>query len=82
MTDLRNDLGKSDLPIIVGQLVEWNLTKRSYISEDTKYFNDMIKTVSSEGLTPLKNEKNPHFDVNSQILGKRYAEVARKLINK
>ena len=30
--------------------------------------------VSSEGLTPLKDETDPHFDAASQItLGKRYA---------
>ena len=75
MTDLRNDLGIPDLP------------------EGTKPFNAMIKEistflphsacVSSEGLTPLKDETDPHFDAASQItLGKRYAKEVKKLIKK
>lgn len=91
MTDLRNDLGIPDLPVIVGQLAEWNWTKKPYIPEGTKPFNDMIKDissflpnsacVSSEGLKPLKNEKDPHFDADSQIiLGRRYAEAAKRLL--
>ena len=93
MTDLRNDLGIPDLPVIVGQLAEWNWTKKPYIPEGTKPFNDMIKDissflpnsacVSSEGLKPLKNEKDPHFDADSQIiLGRRYAEAAKRLLKK
>jgi hypothetical protein len=39
--------------------------------------------VSSEGLTPLKDETDPHFDAASQItLGKRYAKEVKKLIKK
>ena len=93
MTDFRNDLGIPDLPVIVGQIAEWNWTKKPYMPEGTKPFNDMMKEissflpnsacVSSEGLTPLKNEKDPHFDANSQlILGRRYAEAAKKLIKR
>ena len=93
MTDLRNDLGMPDLPVVVGQIAQWNWTKKPYIPEGTKPFNDMIKEistflphsacVSSEGLTPLKDETDPHFDAASQItLGKRYAKEVKKLIKK
>lgn len=93
ITDLRNDLNEPNLPVIVGQLAEWNWTKKPYVPEGTRPFNDMIKAVSSfllnsacvssEGLTPLKDEKDPHFDANSQIiLGKRYAEATKRLIEK
>lgn len=81
------------LPFIVGQIAQWNWTKKPYIPEGTKPFNDMIKEistflphsacVSSEGLTPLKDETDPHFDAASQItLGKRYAKEVKKLIKK
>lgn len=93
VTNLREDLGIPDLPVIVGQLAQWNWTKKPYIPEGTKPFNDMIMNipnvlpnsawVSSEGLTPLKNERDPHFDANSQlILGERYAKEAKRLIKK
>ena len=93
MTDLRNDLGMPDLPVVVGQIAQWNWTKKPHIPEGTKPFNDMIKEistflphsacVSSEGLTPLKDETDPHFDAASQItLGKRYAKEVKKLIKK
>jgi len=93
MTDLRNDLGMPDLPVVVGQIAQWNWTRKPHIPEGTKPFNDMIKEisaflphsacVSSEGLTPLKDETDPHFDAASQIiLGRRYAKEVKKLINK
>lgn len=93
MTDLRNDLGMPDLPVVVGQIAQWNWTKKPHIPEGTTPFNDMIKEistflphsvcVSSEGLTPLKDETDPHFDAASQIiLGKRYAKEVKKLIKK
>lgn len=93
MTDLRNDLGMPDLPVVVGQIAQWNWTKKPRIPEGTKPFNDMIKEistflphsacVSSQGLTPLKNETDPHFNTASQIiLGQRYAKEVKKLIKK
>lgn len=93
MTDLRNDLGIPELPVVVGQIAQWNWTNKPHIPEGTKPFNDMIKEistflphsacVSSEGLTPLKNEKDPHFNAASQIvLGERYAKEVKKLVKK
>lgn len=93
MTDLRKDLGMPDLPVVVGQISQWNWTKKPHIPEGTKPFNDMIKElptllpnsayVSSERLTPLKNENDPHFDAASQlILGERYAKEVKKLMDR
>ena len=93
MTDLRNDLGMPDLPVVVGQIAQWNWTRKPHIPEGTKPFNDMIKeisaflphsaSVSSERHTPMKDETEPHIDASSQIiLGRRYAKEVKKLINK
>lgn len=80
VTDFRTDLGdvdNSQIFFIAGQLGAW----RSSVAA----FNQMITTistfvenadwVSSEGLTPWKDESDPHFDRESNILlGERYAE--------
>ena len=74
---LREDLGDPDLYFVAGELAPW------YTSEA---FTDMIHTisdfidentgyVSAEGLTPLIDESDPHFDRESQLtLGERYAD--------
>lgn len=88
MTDLRRDLGRSDLPVVVGQISRWNWTKRP---EGTRPFNRMIgrvkhylphaACVSSKGLQPYLDESDPHFDTVSQLLlGQRYAEAVWKLL--
>ena len=80
MTDFRTDLGdvdNSQIFFIAGQLGAW----RSSVAA----FNQMITTIStfvenadwgsSEGLTPWKDESDPHFDRESNVLlGERYAE--------
>ncbi len=80
VTDFRTDLGDIDnskIFFVAGQLGNW----RSAVAD----FNEMITTistfvensdwVSSEGLTPWKDETDPHFDRESNILlGERYAE--------
>ena len=80
VTDFRTDLGdvdNSQIFFIAGQLGAW----RSSVAA----FNQMITTistfvenadwVSSEGLTPWKDESDPHFDRESNVLlGERYAE--------
>lgn len=91
MGDLRQDLGMPELPVVVGQISQWAGWTKSPLG--TKPFNDMILTVasflpnsayaSSEGLLPYKDETDPHFDTNSQLmLGKRYAEALLNLLNK
>lgn len=84
--DLRKDLGMPDLPVVVGQISQWNWTKRK---EGTAPFNKMIKKVasfipysdwvSSKGLGWYKDEKDPHFNTEGQLLlGKRYAKKVLK----
>lgn len=81
--NLRADLGMPHLPFVVGQLSQWNWTGRE---EGTMAFNamlsDMSRTipwtacVSSQGLDKLKDESDPHFGTEGQlILGERYADA-------
>lgn len=82
ISDLRKDLGNAKLPVVYGQISQWNWTKTE---AGTKPFNDMIITMpskikntacaTSEGLTPFIGEHDPHFSAKSQrVLGQRYAE--------
>ena len=84
--DLREDLGMPNLPVVVGQISQWNWTKRE---AGTVPFNQMIKKVSSfiphsdwvssKGLGWYKDEKDPHFNTEAQLLlGKRYAKKVLK----
>ena len=83
VADLREDLGDTKLPVIVGEIAEWRMNGTS------DAFNKMLRTVprhipysycvSSRELVPLINENDPHFSADSQIiLGRRYAEAAYK----
>lgn len=85
--NLRTDLKMPELPVVVGQISRWNWTKRE---EGTKPFNKMIKQVSdyiphsdwvsSRGIGCFKDETDPHFNTEGQILlGKRYAKKVYKL---
>ena len=84
--DLRTDLELPDLRVVVGQISQWNWTKRE---AGTVPFNQMIKKVSSfiphsdwvssKGLGWYKDEKDPHFNTEAQLLlGKRYAKKVLK----
>lgn len=87
ISDLRKDLGNKKLPVVYGQISQWNWTKTE---AGTKPFNDMIVTmpgqipntacVTSEDLTPAIGEHDPHFSAKSQkTLGQRYAEKMMEL---
>lgn len=83
----REDLGLPNLPIIVGQISQWDKwTKRP---SGTAPFNKMITDVASfvpnsdwvstKGLDCYKDETDPHFGTKGQLLlGKRYAKKALK----
>jgi len=82
--NLRTDLNAPNLFFVAGELAYWRGAGSS--SAD---FNTMIRTisqfirnsdwVSAEGLTPLLDESDPHFDAKSQvILGERYADKVFK----
>jgi hypothetical protein len=79
VADFRQDLNEPDLYFVAGELAYW----RGGGTGSTA-FNEMIRTistfltnsdyVSAEGLTPLIDETDPHFDRESNIeLGRRYA---------
>lgn len=87
IANLREDLGMPNLPVIIGQISQWNWTKRV---EGTAPFNKMVSEVasfipysdwvSSEGLDVYKDETDPHFGTKGQLmLGKRYAEKVLQL---
>lgn len=82
ISDLRKDLGNKNLPVVYGQISQWNWTKTE---AGTQPFNDMIVTMpskiahtacaTSEDLTPYIGEHDPHFSAKSQrTLGQRFAE--------
>ena len=88
ISDLRKDLGNENLPVVYGQISQWNWTKTE---SGTKPFNDMIVTMpehiahtacaTSEELTPFIGEHDPHFSAKSQrTLGQRYAEKMMTLL--
>lgn len=85
--NLREDLEMPELPVVVGEISRWNWTKRK---EGTIPFNRMIRQVSdfipysdcvsSQGVGWYKDETDPHFNTEGQILlGKRYAKKVWKL---
>ena len=87
VANLRPDLNLPDLFFVAGEIAHWN--RRELSAESGKTFNEMIRhigdfiphaaCVSSEGLSPLIDENDPHFDTNSQvILGERYAKEILK----
>lgn len=80
--DYRRDLNTPELPLIVGEIGEWN-PKNAFISEKIKLIPDSIPNaylVSSKG---LKNIDEFHFDTVSQReLGRRYAAKYLELLTK
>lgn len=76
VSDFRTDLGIPTLYFVAGEIAQW--------SGGVSAFNAMIRTISSfipytdwatsDGLTPLIDATDPHFDSPSvKILGQRYA---------
>lgn len=74
---LRDALSMPQVPFVAGEIAPWHANRDR--------FNPVIRTmsehipfsawVSSEGCTPLKDEKDPHFSREGQhLLGVRYAE--------
>lgn len=77
MVDALRDSLSTDVPFIAGEVARWN----SYATDLNAQINavpDVIPNsavVSSEGAGMLRDEKDPHFNREGQILlGKRYAE--------
>jgi len=78
--NLRTDLNSSNVLFVAGEIAYWRNN-----GNGSTAFNEMINTistyipnstnVSAQGLTPLIDFSDPHFDAKSQlILGERYAD--------
>jgi len=84
ITNLRSDLGDSDIAFIVGEVGKWNERGLNVnpILSSVKTFISNADWVSSDGLTTINLATNdPHFDNLSQrVLGGRYADKAASLI--
>jgi len=75
VNDFRTDLEIPDLFFIAGQIATWRSSAFNTMISTIKTFVPNSDWVSSEGLTPLIDTSDPHFDAASQkILGERYAE--------
>lgn len=84
--NFKADLNEPNLPVVAGELAYWRGG-----GTGSNAFNTMIRTISNflpysdyisaEGLTPLIDATDPHFDRASNIeLGKRYAEKVVNLV--
>lgn len=86
--DIRKEVRCGDLPVVVGQLGQWEWANLETIRE----FNQMLSTlpfflsncscVSSDGLkAALPGTDDPHFGTEAQLeLGRRYAKSMIELI--
>ena len=92
ITDLRADLGRGDVPVVVGELgrylADLRAKKGRYmcfekVNEELHAAAKLLancECVSSEGLTP--NRDILHFDTASlRVFGERYAEAMKRLQN-
>ena len=80
--NLRKDLNAPNVLFIAGKIAHW--------CSSSADFNEMIQTISSfvpnsdwvsaEGVGTLKDETDPHFGQDGQILiGERYADKVLKM---
>lgn len=86
VADFRSALGDMSIPFVAGEIAHW-----AYPESAT--FNAMIQSiatfipnsdwVSAEGLTPLIDEKDPHFNAQSMvIMGERYANKVAQMVKR
>lgn len=90
ITALRDSIGQGNIPVVVGQLGQWEWAPE----EDIRNFNDSVvpdickkvencSYVTSDGLGRLFKDKphDPHFSRKAQIeLGRRYADAMIPLV--
>lgn len=75
VTDFRTDLAIPNLFFIAGQIATWRSVAFSNMIATIQSFVPYSDWVSNEGLTPLIDTSDPHFDAPSQrTLGQRYAQ--------
>lgn len=83
VSGLRSELNAPTVPFIAGEIAPWHSNRDK--------FNPIIRTiateipnsdwVSSEGCDMLKDESDPHFGRNGQLLlGERYAEKILRMV--
>lgn len=79
---LRQELGVRDIPFIAGEIAQWhqNASKFNPVIHEIGETISNSDYVSSKDCTPLKDETDPHFSRDGQILlGERYAEKVLKM---
>ena len=77
VNDLRSDLNAPNVPFIAGEIAQWqsNASKFNPVIQGLSAVIPNSDYVSSVGCTPWKDESDPHFSREGQILlGERYAE--------
>ena len=85
ITSLRSDLGVADLPVVVGELPYWRSTSGAFNVMINQVSDNIAKTacVSADGCGMRADVDDPHFSREGlNIIGKRYAEAMKKLLNK
>lgn len=86
VNDFRTDLQLPELPVVIGEIAKWNWPAYENKSMGTEPLNKELRKVasvipncicvSSEGLSMLSCERDPHFSTEAQLeLGKRYADA-------
>ena len=81
--DLREDIGSGDVPFIAGEIAPWWLPYATNFNPVINRVSEVISNsacISAEGTKTVSNEKDPHFDRESQLLlGERYAAMVLKM---
>lgn len=85
VSQLRNKLGDTQnaIPFVAGEIAPWHKNKDKFnpIINQISTIVPNSACVSSAECTWLKNEKDPHFSRDGQILlGKRYAEIIYEIL--
>ena len=83
VTDIRNDLGVKDLPVVVGEIGHWkeNSKKINLVISELRNHIEHLDYVATHDLKSIGDDS--HFDSDSQrILGQRYAIKFLELTNR
>lgn len=79
--NLRRDLNAPDVPFIAGELAYWRYTEMNKIIRTISEHIPNSAYVSAEGCDMLKDESDPHFGREGQLLlGERYADKVLSIV--
>lgn len=79
--NLRKDLNAPDVPFIAGELAYWRYTEMNKVIRTISHHIPNSDYVSAEGCDMLKDESDPHFGREGQLLiGERYADKVLKMV--